>query len=121
MFKAQHRDVAPGYVSGDASGAPSESELIDQMTKFSSEDCTTNSTASVTCKFGPYLSRIPMNPLNGQTAVHVVANGAAMPAAGQLPIMNGSSPFGWIYKPQTQEWMANLSQSDSNGTAYASY
>jgi prepilin-type N-terminal cleavage/methylation domain-containing protein len=121
MFKAQHRDIGPGYPGGNRGSTPTEPDLSDQMTKFSDEDCATSATASVSSKFGPYLSRIPMNPINGQATIHVIANGASMPNAGQLPVMNGQTPYGWIYKPQTQEWMANLGQSDSNGTAYASY
>jgi hypothetical protein len=91
------------------------------MTRFSNEACVTSSTGSAVYKFGPYLSRIPFNPLNDQSAVYIVANNAAMPSLGSLPLLNGSTPYGWIYKPQTQEFMANLAGSDSNGTPYAGY
>ena len=121
MFAAQHRDTPPGYPGGDTSAVPTENEFVTQMTRFTSEACVTSTTYSSLYKFGPYLSRIPTNPLNEQTAVLVVANGTAMPLPAALPVMNGGTPYGWIYKPQTQEFMANLAGSDSNGTPYASY
>jgi len=121
VFGAQHRDVPPGYPGGNTGSSPSASDFEDQMTLFTSESCATSTTVSTVYKFGPYLSRIPFNPINNQTDVYIVNNGTAMPAAGTLPLMNGSTPYGWIYKPQTQEFMANLAGSDSNGTPYASY
>src|SRR3954465_4851561 len=52
MFKAQHRDIPVGYPGGDRSVTPTESALSDQMTKFSSEDCATSATSSLSYKFG---------------------------------------------------------------------
>ena len=121
VFRAQHRDISPGYPSGDRNAVPTESDFIAQMTKFTDEACNVSATSSLTYKFGPYLSRIPMNPINGRTEIAVIANGVAMPGASSLPVMNGSTPFGWIYKPQTEEWLANLDGSDSNGTPFSSY
>jgi general secretion pathway protein G len=121
VFAAQHRDIPPGYPGGDTGSVPTATDFEEQMTQFTSEACATNATVSALYKFGPYLSRLPYNPINGQSTIHVITNGAAMPAPAALPIMNGGVPFGWIYKPQTQEFMANLAGSDSNGTPYASY
>lgn len=121
VFAAQHRDTPPGYPGGDTAAAPTASDFETQMTRFSSEACVTSSTNSTVYKFGPYLSRLPPNPMNNETTILIVANGAALPVAGALPVMNGGTPYGWIYKPQTQEFMANLAGSDSNGTPYASY
>ncbi|CAN5695874.1 hypothetical protein BH09PLA1_BH09PLA1_30750 [soil metagenome] len=121
VFAAQHRDTPPGYPGGNELAAPTENDFVTQMTRFSSEACVTSSTNSPVYKYGPYLSRMPVNPMNDQSAVLLVNNGAAMPNSGALPVMNGAAPYGWIYKPQTQEFMANLAGSDSNGTPYASY
>jgi hypothetical protein len=43
----------------------------------------------------------------------VIPNGAPLPAP--------SGTYGWIYKPETQELLADLTGTDSNGTPYASY
>lgn len=121
VFSAQHRDVPPGYPAGNTGAVPTASDFEAQMVQHTSEDCATNATATAVYKFGPYLSRLPINPINGESAVHVIANGTAMPAAASLPIMNGGTPYGWIYKPQTQQFMANLAGNDSNGTPFANY
>src|SRR2546430_4575872 len=71
VYKAQHREIPPGYPGGDRNAAPTESDFISQMTLFTSEDCTTSSSASATFKFGPYLSRMPPNPLSDQGTLYI--------------------------------------------------
>jgi general secretion pathway protein G len=113
VFKAQHKDVAPGYPGGSVAAAPTESDFVDQMTKYTSESCATSASASTTYKYGPYLSKMPVNPLTNSSSVLIVANGAAIPTP--------TTDDGWIYKPQTQELYANMTGSDSSGTPYAQY
>src|SRR5215217_3249645 len=69
VFAAQHRDTPPGYPNGDTSAAPTANDFEMQMTRFSSEGCVTSTTSSALYKFGPYLSRIPFNPINNQTSI----------------------------------------------------
>lgn len=113
VFKAQHRDVAPGYPGGDRTAAPDEATMVDHLMLHTDEGCTTSTTASSVFKFGPYLSRMPANPLNNLTTVLVVGNGASIPAP--------DDSTGWIYKPQTQEFLSNNTGSDAGGTPYSSY
>ena len=113
VFKAQHRDVSPGYPGGSPSATPTEQDFLDQMTKFTSESCATNASASSTYKFGPYLSKMPANPLTNSSAIRVVLNGQAITAP--------TTDAGWIYKPQTQELYADMTGADSSGTPYAQY
>jgi general secretion pathway protein G len=113
LFKAEHRDVPPGYPGGDRTVAPTATDFEDQMTLSTDGYCATNPVRTPVFKYGPYLSRMPANPINNLTTVIVVANGAALPPP--------DDTTGWIYKPQTQEFMANLTGSDANGTPYASY
>jgi general secretion pathway protein G len=119
VFRVQHRDVPPGYPGGMMSSSPTEADFIDQMLTFTSENCDTSTTTSSTFRFGPYLSRVPANPINNQTAIYMVANNDPIPTA--LPMMNGSNEYGWIYKAQTQQWVANLASDDQNGTPFSSY
>ena len=113
VFKAQHRDVSPGYPGGDRTSVPTESDFVDQMLLHTSEACATSDTPSALYKFGPYLTRMPANPVNSLATVQVVDNATTMPDP------DGSS--GWIYKPLTQEFIANLTGSDSNGTPFKDY
>src|SRR5262245_4878514 len=42
LFKAQHNDVPPGYPGGDRTAAPTEADLVAQMTTYTSEACAAN-------------------------------------------------------------------------------
>ena len=93
---------------------PTEQAFVEQMTKFSSETCVINATLTATHKFGPYLTGMPDNPMNGMATVKVVPNNAAA-----MPAPDNST--GWIYWPKTQEIIANDTRSDARGTPYAKY
>ena len=112
VFKAQHHDVPPGYPGGDMTAAPSAADYLAQMTSATDEKCNIG-VVSAAFRFGPYLSKMPPNPINGLDTVIVVGNGAALPAP------DGST--GWILKPQTQELIANLTGTDTDGVHYADY
>ena len=117
VFKAQHREVPPGYAPGTG-GSPSEANWVAQMTQFTAEDCTPSASNGGIFLYGPYLSRMPDNPVTGQSGVLIIADGQPMPDPATLPISGG---YGWIYQPQTQQIMANLGGNDLNGIPYASY
>jgi general secretion pathway protein G len=113
VFQAQHRDKPPGYPGGNMAAAPAAADFIAQLTTYSDEGCATNAVGTPVFKYGPYLSKMPANPLNNLDAVLVVANGAAMPAP--------DNSTGWIYKPQTQEFRANSTGNDQSGVPYSEY
>jgi prepilin-type N-terminal cleavage/methylation domain-containing protein len=113
VFKAQHGDVAPGYPAGVATATPTEAVLVDQLTKFTDDKCGVSATATATHRLGPYLTKSPVNPVNGKSNWLVVANGAAMPAP--------TGTYGWIYKPQTEELIPDLVGSDHSGKSYTTY
>jgi general secretion pathway protein G len=114
LFKAQHRDVPPGYPGGDTNAAPSEADFVAQMTTFTSDTCATSATPSSGYKFGPYLSSMPRNSLNDSATVLVMPNGSPLRAP-------ANDAYGWIYRPETQEIIANLTGSDGGGLPYAKY
>lgn len=104
VYKAQHRDVSPGSGSAD---------FIAQMTMYTDEAGATSTTQTDTIKFGPYLSKMPSNPLSGKTTIKT-SN------AGNLTTVVDDST-GWIYNADTETIIANQSGADDNGAAYASY
>src|SRR5690349_19126481 len=75
VFKAQHRDIAPGYPGEKKNLAPTETDFVQQMTRFSNESCATNLTGSASYPLGPYLQKMPVNPLTTNAAVLIIANG----------------------------------------------
>src|SRR5687768_13320099 len=46
VFKAQHRDRAPGYPGGNPAAAPTVLDFAQQMTMFTDEGCATNATST---------------------------------------------------------------------------
>ena len=117
VFRAQHADVSAGYPGGASTAVPTEAAFVDQMTRFSNMACATSATSSATYKFGPYLSRIPENPLNNSAKIKMIPNGTAMPA----PLAGEANQYGWIYKPSTSEIIANNIGNDATGTPYSKY
>ena len=114
VFKAQHRDVSPGYPNGDPTTTPDATTFVQQMTMASDERCNLAANPSSAFPYGPYLSQMPYNPLSGQNGILVVI-GTTLPAA------DPSQPYGWIYCPQTQTIVANLTGNDSAGNPYSNY
>ena len=115
VFKAQHRDVPPGYPAGNIASTPTSADFVAQMTQYSSDRCGVSAAGSASYPLGPYVQKMPVNPLNNLNAVLIIDNGQAMPKTYQGPT------YGWIYKPQTQEIVANSDQKDGNGVAYMDY
>jgi len=114
VFKAQHRDTPPGYPNGDRSAAVTEASFLDQMTKNTAEDCRVNDGATTTYKFGPYLTKMPSNPISGLSTIKIVVGDDDIPAP-------DDTTFGWFYKPKTQQIVANSTGNDGNAAPYASY
>jgi general secretion pathway protein G len=104
VYKAQHHDTAPG-----ADGA--EATFIDQMTKYTDERGNTSATASAVFKFGPYLSRMPKNPVSADDKIEMST---------QSPLV-ADGGHGWKYNPATQEVIADIVGNDTTGAAYGKY
>src|SRR5947209_17203391 len=63
IYKAQHRDVPPGYPSGDTTQTPDQASFLSQMINYTDEHGNVV-LPSAPATFGPYLSQMPGNPLN---------------------------------------------------------
>jgi hypothetical protein len=63
--------------------------------------------------FGPYLDKLPVNPVSGLNSIR------SMPSDYNLPVMNGSA--GWVYVPATGKVYADLPGADSRGITYLEY
>jgi len=111
VFKAQHRDVPPGYPGGDVGTPPTEAAFLTQMTGNTDEFCSVGTGAQY--PNGPYLTKMPRNPVNGLNTIKVVANGVALGGTDNLT--------GWIFKPQTLEIIPNITGADSEGRLYSDY
>jgi general secretion pathway protein G len=113
VYGAQHLDVSPGYPSDNPSSTPDATDFLNEMTLYTDDRGNTSSTFSDVFQYGPYLTQMPMNPVNSMASITLVANGQPMPAA------DGTT--GFIYQPQTQTIVPNLVGNDSDGVPYSSY
>jgi general secretion pathway protein G len=112
-YRAQHLDVPPGYPGGSTSASPTEAAFVAQMTQYTDEQGNTNATFTSHYKYGPYLSKMPSNPLSNLATVMVLGTGVAIPAA--------DNSTGWYYKPDSQEVQPNSTGNDTAGTAFSTY
>jgi general secretion pathway protein G len=113
VFKAQHQDVPPGYPGGDPTETPSSAAFTAQLTEHSDVFCHLSASNGSTYQYGPYLSDMPVNPVNGSKSIELIGNNQP------LPTPDGKT--GWIFKPQTQEIIPNVTGRDGSGTPYSAY
>ena len=113
VFKAQHQDIPPGYPQGNAEGTPTESDLLAQMTLHSDIACRVNEWPVGGFLYGPYLRKLPTNPINSMSTFTMVGNNQPFPHA--------DGKTGWIYKPQTQELAPNLEGNDASAAPFSAY
>jgi general secretion pathway protein G len=112
VYYAQHLDTPPGYPGGNFSQTPTSTDFLDQMSMYTDEHGNTNTSFSNVYQFGPYLSQMPIDPVNSINTVEISTTSAALTADGTT---------GFIYQPATQTIIANLTGTDTNGVPYASY
>lgn len=112
VYQSQHHDVYPGFPGGDISSTPTEGDFVAQMTMYSDERGNTNATGTAAYKYGPYLSRMPENPVNSFATITIIGPGGAMTPDGTT---------GWLYSPSTGQILPNLTGTDSEGKAFTQY
>ncbi len=114
-YRIQHDDISPGYPAANPAGVPTEADLVSEMTRYTDLRGNAAAAYSDTYRFGPYLTKIPENPLTGLSGILVIANGGALPAPDK------TQPYGWMFKPETMEFIPNMPGSDLDGKPYTSY
>lgn len=114
VFRAQHRDISPGYPAGNTAAAPTEADFVSQLTRYTDEACNVSQAASSVYRFGAYLQKMPPNPLNNLSTVMIIPNGGSVPTT-------ADDSTGWIYNPSTQQILANNTGVDRDGISYLEY
>jgi general secretion pathway protein G len=109
LYRAQHHDAVPGAV---ANGAPSATTFVDQLTSFTDDVGNASPVMTGAFRFGPYLSKMPANPLNDKRDV-LMSTGAALPTP--------DDTTGWIFNPSMPEIGVNQTGVDNDGTPYSTY
>ena len=97
VYRAQHRDVSPGYPNGDKYEVPTEVVFIEQMTEAT--DMYGDSTAAET-PYGPYLRSMPKNPFNQLATVEIDYG------SGPENLV-GDNTDGWVFRPDDVAFVAD--------------
>ena len=113
IYKCQHLEVSPGYPNGQTSAAPTEQAFIDQATLSSNSAGQTAAIGTAGFERGPYMQKMPVNPLNGKSSVQILGDGENFPAA--------DDSHGWVCKPATSEMRADSAGADDSGKLYYDY
>ncbi len=114
VYKAQHGDIPPGVVNGSLSTG---AMFVRQMMEYTDEKGNPSATGSAVYKFGPYLRKMPTNPITSLDGVKILGDSDPLTPNDSLD----GGTIGWLYKPTTQEIRANKTGNDSGGVAYVNY
>jgi general secretion pathway protein G len=114
VFKGQHCSVSPGYPNCDVGNTPTEAALVEQMTMSTSTSGDAAVPGTAGYPYGPYLSEIPPNPLNGKKSFRLLAEGESFPA-------EAAGTDGWVYQPSTLTLRADALGNDETGKSFFSY
>jgi prepilin-type N-terminal cleavage/methylation domain-containing protein len=95
---------------------PTGASFENQLTMFTDLTGGTAATRDATHVYGPYLHAIPPCPVGDQTDPTAVAIDAANSPPSVL-----ADTGGWIYNPNTGEFLANTNVTDQSGKAYNIY
>ncbi len=114
IYKSQHLEVGPGYPDGDTTQDPTELAFFEQMTMSSNTAGQTAAVGTAGYERGPYLMKIPVNPLNNLSTVQVLGNAVDLPA-------NADDSHGWIYKASTSEVRSDSTGTNDSGKPYYDY
>lgn len=112
VYASQHGDVFPGFPAGNTSSTPTAADFLAQMTSFTDLGGNPSATGSSTFAFGPYLSRMPDNPLNAKSTVKIITGSDAL---------TPDDSTGWLYQPATGKILPNLVGSDATNVLFSSY
>lgn len=113
VYAAEHKNVYPG---------PLATDFEDQLTMYTDADGATNATKNPAAgfKYGPYLLSIPPCPV-GQNAGKATAADVLIDAANSPPVPVPASGEGWVYNPNTGEFLPNTDLADEAGKAFTDY
>lgn len=96
---------------------PTQADFVDQLTKYTNASGDVSATkAPSTHPFGPYLVAIPPCPVGDQSDPTAIAFDTT-----NSPPSVTADTGGWIYNPNTGEFLANSNATDVSGKAYNTY
>ena len=109
IFAEEHLGTFPS--------GPLAADVVNQLTLFTDEIGTgTSATKTTVFRFGPYLVKVPPCPVvPGANKSTIEIDSLNSPPA------TSASGKGWVYNPNTGEFIANSTATDDEGIAYNTY
>lgn len=114
MYKGQHNEILPGYPDGDTGANPTQAAFYDQALKASNDTGETADVGTAGYERGPYLQKIPVNPINGLATIQILGASENFPS-------DADNSHGWIYKAATGEFRADCTGEDAKGVSFYTY
>jgi len=114
VYKGLHLEVSPGYPGGNTSMTPTQAAFVAQATMATNTQGVTQPVGTAGYDRGPYVAKIPANPVNGLNTIEMLGDGESFPDA-------ADDSHGWIYKAATGEIRADSAGVDTFGVPYYSY
>ena len=114
VYKTQHLEVGPGYPDGDTTQPPTELAFIEQTTMSSNPSGQTAVVGTAGFERGPYMMKIPVNPMNHLSTVQMLGDAENFPA-------NADNSHGWVYKASTSEVRSDTTGTNDSGKPYYDY
>jgi len=112
VYRANHQDVSPGYPGGDTTQTPTMQAFSDQLTLFTDTLGNTSLTLTTACRWGPYFTQLPQNPVSSLSTLKFLGPSDAFTADGTT---------GWLYQPSSGYVKPNLIGVDSDNRAFSDY
>jgi len=112
VYYTHHRDSFPGYPGGDTAQSPTGDTFASQLTSFTDTTGNIGSSHTDVYKWGPYLTKMPENPVNGFATIKIIGVGEALTA---------DATTGWLYQPSTGTIEPNLLGKDSEAKNFSEY
>ncbi len=112
VYSMHHRGLVPGYPGGDKNAAPTEAAFTDQLTLPTDDAGNTSTAGSTVYRWGPYLMKIPENPVSGRKGVTILSAEEPLVADGMTA---------WLFQPSTGQLKPNVSGTDSEGHLFSDY
>ncbi len=113
-YRSEHNNLPPGFPEGDPTATPTYETLVAQLTQYSDAQGRTSTQPDEQFQFGPYLDKLPNNPINNHAMIRLISTNEPFP--------NGPvGTEGWLYQPATGAIAANVTGVDPNGVDYFQY
>ena len=94
-----------------------EATVTAQLTQYSNVSGGTSATKLGAFVYGPYLNSVPICPV-GENAG---SSGILLDTINTPPQVVTTGGEGWVYNPNTGEWLVNSTQTDDEGTPWNTY